>query len=91
MGVEQIDEPAGEAPQMHAALGGELEETRCTRGGVMQTVDGPMGAAGTLAINQGLDMRRIFDLRTAIKAARVHGNNVGAINDAHSLEGCEQL
>ena len=62
MGVEQIDQSAGEAAQMHAALGGELKKRRCTRCGVMQAVDGAMGAAGALLIDQGLDMRRILDL-----------------------------
>src|ERR1019366_2961647 len=91
MGVEQIDEPAGQAPQVRTTLGGKLEEARSTGGGVMDAIDGPMCAAGALVINQGLDMRRSFDLRTAIKAARVHGNDGIGIEDTHRLESREQL
>src|ERR1019366_153051 len=88
---EQIDEPAGQAPQVRTTLGGKLEEARSTGGGVMDAIDGPMCAAGALVINQGLDMRRSFDLRTAIKAARVHGNDGIGIEDTHRLESREQL
>jgi hypothetical protein len=35
VGLHQFNKAAGERSQMHAAFGGEREERRCTRGGMV--------------------------------------------------------
>ena len=41
VGLHQFDEAAGERGQVHTAFGGEREELRGTRSGVVQPVDCP--------------------------------------------------
>lgn len=52
VGVEQFHEPAREAPQVHVALGGELEEASSRGDGVMQAIDGAVSASGALVIEE---------------------------------------
>ena len=87
--VEQLHEPPGEHAHMYAALGRAQEQRRCAGCGVMQVVLRAMRTRGTLASDEGLDVRRIFDLRAAIEAARGSGEQFGGIEEADGIEGGE--
>ena len=76
---------------MHAALSGARKELRATGGGVMQSIHGAVSPPGAFVLDQGLDVWGIFDLRPAIEAARVHGNDLGAIHDAHAAQRGQDL
>ena len=91
VGIEQFDEPSGEGAEVHAAHGGELQEPRGARGGVVQPVSCPMGAPGAFPRFQRLDVAGLLDLRAAIVAPRVGGDERAAIQDAHGLDGGEHL
>ncbi|MBK6349078.1 MAG: hypothetical protein IPF50_04420 [Proteobacteria bacterium] len=86
MGVQQIDQPAGEGAEVHAALGSTGEELRGARGGVVQAVHGAVAAPGALVIEQRLEVCRILDLGGAIEAAPVDGEHGSAVEDPHALE-----
>jgi hypothetical protein len=76
VGVEQLQEAAGEDAQVHAALGGELEQSFGFWGGMMQPIERTMCAASAFVCLQRLDMEGIFDLLGAIEAARVIGDRL---------------
>ncbi len=69
---------------MRAALGGELEERTCV-GVADAVVDGAMGAPGALVIEQA-GCVRYLDLRAAIVAAGVRGEDLGAIEDPYGVD-----
>src|SRR6185312_17563210 len=89
--IEQREEPSGERAQMHAAASGKLKEARGARGRIMQPVDCPMRARGTLLGLEGCDVRGLLDLRLPIVASRVGGDEGGAIEDAHGIDRGEYL
>src|ERR1700682_635174 len=76
---------------MHAALGGELEQSFGTWGGMMQPIERTMRTCGAFVRLQRLDMEGIFDLLGAIEAARVIGDRLRPLDDAHPLERGEDL
>ena len=91
VGIEQFGEPSGEGAQMHAAHGGELQQPPGARGGIVQSVGGPMGAPGAFVGLERLDVAGLLDLRAAVVAAPVRGDDGAAIEDAYSLDGGEYL
>ena len=76
---------------MHAALGGEFEQSFGTWGGMMQPIERTMRTSGAFVRRQRLDMEGIFDLLGAIEAARVISDRLVALDDAHPLERGEDL
>ena len=86
---EQLQQPSGEHPEVGPACGGAQEQRLGTRGGVLQAVLCAMGAGGAFVGHQRGDMRRVLDLRPAVEAARVLGDHVLVIDDAHGLEAGE--
>src|SRR6266545_5605392 len=72
--------------QMRAALGGAQEQRLRTRCSMMQAILRTVCTGRALVINQRLEVSRIFELRTAIEAARVGRNHLIAIEDAHGIE-----
>ncbi len=82
--------PRVSTPEMGAALGGAQEQRLGARGGVLQAILRPMGTGGALVGDQRRDMGRVLDLRAAIEAARVRGEHLLAVDDAHGLEAGEQ-
>jgi hypothetical protein len=91
VGIEQFGEPSGEGAEVHTAHGGELQEPRGARGGVVQPVSCPMGAPGAFVGLERLDMAGLLDLRAAIVAARMRGDDLSGIEDAYGLDGGEHL
>src|SRR6202022_3969867 len=84
--VEQLRQSAREHTQMCAALGGQQEQRLCTRRGVLQAVLSTVRARGAFVRNQRLDVARLLDLRPTIEAARMSGNHLSALQDAHRIE-----
>ena len=91
MGIEQFGESPGEGAQMHAAHRGELQEPHGARGRVVQPVSRPMGSPCTFVGLERLDVAGLLDLRAAIVAPRVRGDERAAIEDAYGLDGGEHL
>ena len=91
MGIEQFGEASGEGAQMHPAQGGELQRPRGARGGVVQSVSGPMGAPGAFVGLEGLDVAGLLDLRAAIVAPGMRGDDRAALEDTYGLDGGEHL
>jgi hypothetical protein len=91
VGLQQFDETAREHGQVYTALGGEGEELRGARGGVVQPVDRAVCAAGALVIDQGLDVGGLFDLLTPIEAARMDGEHRGTVDDPHGVDAGEDF
>ena len=89
VGVEQLQEPPGEHAQVCAALGGAQEQRLRTRCGVMQAVLRTVRTGGALVGDEGLDMGLDFDLRIAVETARMRGEHVTAVEDAHGVERSE--
>ena len=67
VGVEQLQEPAGEHTQMGTAFSGAQEQRGCAGRGVMQAVLCAMRARGAFVSDKSLDMGRLFDLHAAIR------------------------
>src|SRR2546422_170365 len=86
VGVEQAHEPAGHTAEVAAALGDLAEELFRAGCGVMETVHAPGLARLTLGLDEGLDMGGILDLRVAVEAAGVGGDQFASVEDAHRLE-----
>ena len=76
VGVEDLQEPAGEDPQVHAALGGELVQPFRSGCGMVQPVERAMFAPGAFVGDQRIDMGAHLDLLTATEAARVIGDGI---------------
>ena len=91
MGIEQFGESPGEGAQMHAAHRGELQEPHGARGRVVQPVSRPMGSPCTFVGLERLDVAGLLDLRAAIVAPRVRGDDRAAIENAYGLDGGEHL
>src|SRR6185437_1864291 len=89
--LQELEQPSGEGAEMHPAGGGELEEARGARGGVVQAIHRAVSAAGALLRFQRLDMRGQLDLRIAVEAAGMSGDNSFAIDDAHGLQCSEHF
>ena len=88
VGVEQLDESAGEDAEVVAALGGGDEQSLGRWGGVVETVGGAVLAGGALAAFELFDMGGVFDLLGAVERAAMGGEDGGGVEDAHGLEGC---
>lgn len=84
--AEQLQQSPGEHTQMDAALGGAQEQRLRTGCGVLQAVLRAMRPGGAFVSDEGLDMGGLFDLRAAIEAAPVGGDDGLAIEDAHGVE-----
>src|SRR5260370_2429942 len=91
VGIEQLQQPAGEYAQVHTALGGEFEQSFGSWGGMMQPIECTMCTTGAFVRLQRLDMEGIFDLLGAIEAERVVIDRLVALDDAHPLERGEDL
>lgn len=74
---------AGQGRQRLAAFGGLSDQGVALRHGGVQAVDAAMGAAGALVLPQGVDVGGLFDLRAAVEAARMAGDQRVAIEHAN--------
>ena len=90
MGGEQLQQSPGEHTQMDATLGGAQEQRLCTGCGVLQAILRAMRPGGAFVGHQSLNVGGLFDLRATVEAARVRGDDVLAIEDAHGIEAREQ-
>ena len=73
---EQRQQPAGEHAQVGAALGGAQEQRLGAGCGVMQAVLRAVGAGGALVATRASTWAGILDLRAAVEAARVGGDQL---------------
>ena len=88
VGVEQLDESAGEDAEVVVALGGGGEQGLGRWGGVVETVGGAVLAGGALVALERFDVCGVFDLLGAVERAWMGGEDCAGVEDAHGLEGC---
>ena len=86
VGVEQLDESAGEYAEVVVALGGGDEQGLGRWGGVVETVGGAVLAGGALVALEFFDVCGVFDLLAAVERARMGGEHGGGVEDAHGVE-----
>ena len=86
VGVEQLDESAGEDAEVVVALGGGDEQRLGRGGGVVEAVGGAVLAGGALAAFELFDMGGVFDLLAAVERARMGGEHYAGVEDAHGVE-----
>ena len=86
VGVEQLDEPAGEDTEVVVTLGGGGEQGLDRWGGVVETVGGAVLAGGALVALERFDVCGVFDLLGAVERAPMGGEHGGGVEDAHGLE-----
>ena len=86
VGVEQLDESAGEYAEVVVALRSGDEQRLGRGGGVVEAVGGAVLAGGALAAFELFDMGGVFDLLAAVERARMGGEHGGGVEDAHGLE-----
>ena len=84
---EQRQQAAGEHAQVDAVRGGAQEQRLGAGHGLMQAVLGAMRAGAALVLDQGGEVSGIFDLGVAVEAARMGGEQLVAVEDAHGVEG----
>lgn len=85
-GVEDLEEPGGRAADVVTALGDEPEERLTAASGAREPVEATMLAGASLLVDQSLEMMGVLDLLAAVPAARVGGDYVVALDDAHFVE-----
>ena len=71
VGVEQLDESAGEYAEVVVALRSGDEQRLGRGGGVVEAVGGAVLAGGALAAFELFDMGGVFDLLAAVERARM--------------------
>ena len=86
VGVEQLDESAGEDTEVVVAFGGSDEQRLGRGGGVVEAVGGAVLAGGALVAFELFDVGGVFDLLGAVERARMGGEHGGGVEDAHGLE-----
>ena len=87
VGVEQLDESAGEDTEVVVTLGGGGEQGLGRGGGVVEAVGGAVLAGGALVALELFDVGGVFDLLGAVERAWMGGEDCAGIEDAHGLEG----
>ena len=85
--VEQPLQTHGDGAEIDAALGGADQQILGGGRGLRQAVGGAVLAGGTLAVDQGLDMGGVLDLRALVVAAAVAGQDVRAVDDTQVRAG----
>ena len=80
--VEQPQQADVMAPRLPPRSAARTSKSRLA-GTAVRSDGGAVLTGGALALDQGLDMRRILDLRAVIVAARMAGERSCAIDDAH--------
>ena len=71
------------------AFGGAFKEDFRTGGGMVEAVGGAVLAGGAFVLDEGLDVCGVFDLLAAVEGARMLGNHLARINDAHGVQARE--
>ena len=89
LGVEQLDESAGEDAEVVVALGGGDEQRLGRGGGVVEAVGCAVLAGEALAAFEFFDMGGVFDLLAAVERAAMGGEHGSGVEDAHGVEGVE--
>jgi len=65
----------GDGPEIGATFGGSDQQVADGGGGLGQAVGGTVLARGSLAVDQGLDVSGVLDLRTFVIAAPMAGQD----------------
>ena len=87
VGVEQLDESAGEDAEVVVAFGGGGEQGFRRRGGVMEAVGGAVCTGESFLALKCLDVSGVFDLLSTVERARMGSEHDAGVEDAHGLEG----
>ena len=82
---EQPRQGGGDGAEIGAAFGGAHEQGLAGGSGLREAVIGAVLTGGTLVVDQSLDMGGIFDLCPLVVAARMAGEDVRAVGDAHLM------
>ena len=86
MGVEQLDESAGEDAEVVVALGGGGEQGFRRRGGVVEAVGGAVLAGESFVALELFDVGGVFDLLAPVERARMGGEDCAGVEDAHGVQ-----
>ena len=86
MGVEQLDESAGEDAEVVVALGGGDEQGFRRRGGVVEAVGGAVLAGESFVALELFDVGGVFDLLAPVERARMGGEDCAGVEDAHGVQ-----
>ena len=87
VGVEQLDESAGEDAEVVVAFGGGGEQGFRRRGGVMEAVGGAVCAGESFLALKCFDVSGVFDLLSTVEGTAMSGEHDAGVEDAHGLEG----
>ena len=86
VGVEQLDESAGEDAEVVVALGGGDEQGLGRGGGVVEAVGGAVLAGEAFVALEHFDVGGVFDLLAAVEGAPMGGKHGGGVEDAHGVQ-----
>ena len=86
VGVEQLDESAGEDTEVVVTLGGGGEQGLGRGGGVVEAVGGAVLAGGALVALERFDVCGVFDLLAPVERAAMGGEDCAGVEDAHGVE-----
>ena len=86
VGVEQLDESAGEDAEVVVALGGGDEQGLGRRGGVVEAVGGAVLAGEAFAAHELFDVGGVFDLLAPVEGAAMSGKHGAGVEDAHGVQ-----
>ena len=87
VGVEQLDETAGEDAEVVGVFGGGGEQGLGRRGGVVEAVGGAVCAGVSFLALERFDVSGVFDLLSSVERARMGSEHGAGVEDAHGLEG----
>ena len=82
---EQPRQGGGDGAEIGAAFGGTHEQGLAGGSGLREAVIGAVLTGGTLVVDQSPDMGGIFDLCPLVVAARMAGEDVRTVGDAHLM------
>ena len=83
---QQPHQGGGDGSQIVAALAGTREQPLAGRCGLSQKVGRSVAAGGVLLLDQGRDVIAILDLGALVVTARMAGEDLLAVEDAHLVE-----
>ena len=86
VGVEQLDESAGEDAEVVVALGGGDEQGLGRRGGVVEAVGGAVLAGEAFVALELFDVGGVFDLLAPVEGAAMSGEDGAGVEDAHGVQ-----
>ncbi len=85
-GVEDLQKSGGGATDVVAALGDDAKERLAGASGAGEPIEAAMLARAPFLVGEPVEMLGLLDLLAAVPGARMRGDDVVAVGDAHLIE-----